>query len=272
MDQQMIGNVILGQNFRFGFYDIPSDERIRAIKQAGFDSVMFWWGDEFESTDLPRYELYDLAEREGLSCTTVHFPSDHSDWLWYDDERGAEYEDRFINALSDCGEREIKHIVMHLTRRLITPPPNEIGADRFMRLLDKADKCGVTIAIENTRFLEYNRYILSHIDGGPVGFCYDSGHNNCYTSNEDPLGEFGSMLAATHLHDNDGKSDQHNPMGEGTVDFDLVFSRLASFGAKELNLESYCDEKCALFGRVDMDEYLSLSYNRLTKCALKNGL
>ena len=244
---------------------------MRAVRRAGFDAVMFWWGDEFEETDSSRYRLFDLAEREGLLCRTVHFPSTNADALWYDNARGIAYEEQFAKALADCRARQIGSIVLHLTRKLITPPPNEIGALRFSRMLDAAAKAGVRIAVENTRFLEYNRFFLRYSDSEAFGFCYDTGHNNCYTPGEDPLGEFGRFLCTTHIHDNDGSADQHHPMGEGTVDFGRVFSRLAALGARELNLESYCNETSASYGKISMEEYLSRSLAHLKACARDNG-
>lgn len=262
---------ILGQNFRFGFYDVPAAERMHAIRRAGFDAVMFWWGDEYEETDGSRYALFDLAQSDGLLCRTVHFPSTHADRLWHGGLNGEGYEEQFLRAVRDCGEREIKNLVVHLTRKFITPPPNELGADRFRRLCEAAEKANVVIAVENTRFLEYNRYLLARTDSPAVGFCFDCGHARCYTPIEDPLAEFGSRLTTTHIHDNDGGEDQHHPMGEGRVDYADVFSRLAALGAPELNLESYCNETCALYGKITMDDYLARTHKRLAETAQKYG-
>ncbi|MCQ2435414.1 MAG: sugar phosphate isomerase/epimerase [Clostridia bacterium] len=264
-------NTLLGQNFRFGYYDIPPADRMRAIRSAGFDSVMFWWGDDFESVDGSRYDLYDTAVRFGLQCTTVHFPSVHSDYLWYDDSRGDGYTEAFLTAIDDCGERNIGHVVIHLTRSLITPPPNEIGVRNFGRMLSAAEKRGVKIAVENTRFLNYNRLIYGRYKSEMLGFCYDCGHNNCYTPTESPLTEFGAALCTTHIHDNDGTGDQHRPMGDGTVNYDSVFSGLKALGARELNLESYDNKWYSLHGRQTMDEYLRMSYTLLHERATKYG-
>ncbi|MBQ0011011.1 MAG: sugar phosphate isomerase/epimerase [Ruminococcus sp.] len=263
---------ILGQNFRFGYYDVPPAERMDAIRHARFDAVMFWWGGEYEETDGSRYALFDLAQKNGLLCRTVHYPSTHADWLWHDDLNGASYEEQFRRALADCGERGIRNLVVHTTRKFITPPPNEIGAARFRRLADAAEQAGVTVALENTRFLEYNRYLLARVKSDAVGFCFDCGHAHCYTPIEDPLGEFGSRLATTHIHDNDGGSDEHHPMGEGTVNYADVFARLCALGARELNLESYCNETSLCYrNSVPMDEYLQKTHDRLARTAIKHG-
>jgi len=266
-----MNNVLFGQNFRFGFYEVRPDERMRAIKNAGFDAVMFWWGEEYEDTDSSRYELFSLAEQNGLTVSTVHFPTTNSDYLWYDGLKGESYIEQFHKALDDCKARGIKNIVMHTTKKLITPPPNQIGLDNFGKILKKAEECQVKLAVENTRFLNYNRLLYETFQSEMMGFCYDCGHNNCFTPKEAPLDEFHKYLCTTHIHDNDGTADQHRPMLDGTVNYEKVFTELNKYGAKELNLETYHTPAYSKFGQMSMEEYLKMSYDTLTATAKKFG-
>ena len=266
-----------GQNFRCGFYDVPPVTRLAAIKNAGFDETMFWWGDEYESTDGSRFELYDNAIKLGLGVNTCHFPSTHADLLWYDNDDATRYVKQFDTACKECGERGIKNLVLHLTLRLITPPPNEHGIVNFAKMLNSAEKYGVVIAIENTRFLNYNDIILQNFTSPYIGFCFDSGHANCYTPNEDPLTKYGKMLVTTHIHDNrgatgDDKPDEHHLMGEGIVDFDKVFAKLKKWDVKRLNLESYCNQTSRYYGKLSCEQFLKLSYDTLTKQMEKSCL
>ncbi len=272
----MSGKVTKGQNFRCGFYDVPPTERLRAIKDAGFDETMFWWGDEYEDTDGSRFDLFDFAKKIGLDIVTCHFPSTNAHHLWLAGSEGASYVKQFDGACKECGERGVKYLVLHLTRKLITPEPNETGVANFAGMLDSAKKYGVTIALENTRFLRYNDYILQHFDGPAIGFCFDSGHANCYTPNEQPLEKYGKMLVTTHLHDNIGAigstPDLHHLMGEGTVNFDKVFDRLKHYDVRHLNLESYCNETSCYYNKLNLREFLQLSYQKLSAQAEKFGL
>ena len=266
-----------GQNFRCGFYEVSPRRRMAAIKKAGFDETMFWWGDEFEQTDGTRFELFDLAAELGLGVNTCHFPSTNADDLWYGGERGKKYVEHFAAACKECGERGIRNLVLHLTRKTVTPEPNGYGVVNFAEMLEAAQQNNVVIAIENTRFLRYNDFILENFPNCPnIGFCYDSGHHNAYTPNEQPLDKYGSMLVTTHIHDNEGPSgtpqDQHHIMGEGNINYDAVFAKLKKYNVPRLNLESYCNETSIYFNKSSVEEFLEKSYRRLTEQMQKSGI
>ena len=70
-----------------------------------------------------------------------------------------------------------------------------------------------------------------------LGFCYDSGHENAFTPTEDYLSQYGDILVAMHLHDNNGQSDGHLPPlhPSGTVNWERKVAQL---------------KQTALFGRM----------------------
>lgn len=262
--------IFLGQNFRFGFYDIPPRERIRGIRRAGFDSVMFWWGDEFEATDGNRYDLIRWAFDEGLSVNTNHFPSFHADYLWRP-ERQEEYIRQLIRALEDCGRYSVENLVLHTTRTVITPPYNESGLNCLARVVRVAEREGVNLALENTRFPAYNDYIYRNISSPRLRLCYDTGHENVYTRGTDILAMFGDRLSTTHIHDNNGLADEHHIIGEGCIDFPPIFKRLAERNVKYYNLETYCNETSVYYGRISMDDFLMEAHKRLMALLAESG-
>ena len=255
--------MILGQNFRCGFYDIPPAERLYAIRRAGFDAVMFWWGNDFDDTDGDKHMRMRLAQKNGLAVNTLHFPSTHADKLWYK-EFCEDYADEIIGALRDCASYGVENLVLHTTRKLITPPYNEYGLNALGRATVQAEKLGVNIALENTRFPAYNNYIYQNISSPRLTLCYDTGHEHCYTKGIDILDMFGDKLTTTHLHDNDGESDQHHLIGEGNINFPPILDRLKKSGLKYYNLESYCNETSRFYGKCTLSEFLGLSFKTLT--------
>lgn len=250
----------LGQDFPFGFLDIPEDDRLRAVKAAGFDDVMIHWQDENGNSAHKRYEQAIAA---GLHIRTVHFPQEGMADLWREGEPGDRLESQMIQSIREAGERRIDNLVVHTTRRLETPPPSEVGVRRIAHAVEEAEKAGVNIALENTRFLQYNQYLFSRIDSPRLTFCYDCGHAHCFTPGYDPLSLFGSRMSTMHLHDNHGVQDQdeHLLIGEGNLDLSLLFFRLAALHPVSYNLESRYKGN-----ELSLEEYLAIAYGRLKSC------
>lgn len=249
---------VLGQDLRFGFFDIPLKERLRAVKDAGIEQAVYVWEEENNRTGAPATEIFRLCEKQGLVTECVHYPQERAADLWREGIEGEDYTRNVIRAVKEAGEREIKHLVMHTTRRLTTPPPCETGTERMKRVLEEAEKQGVNIALENTRFLNYNRYLYEHCPSERLRFCFDCGHARCFTPGEDPLGMFGDRLVTTHLHDNDGTADQHRRPGLGTADWDEILGRLKMYPGVSLNLETEYSE-ADREEDISLEEYLARS-------------
>ena len=224
-----------GHDFPFGFLEVPEKERLHAVRAAGFDAVMIHWG---AMNGVDACARYDAVVQAGLDVHTVHFPQEHTADFWREGDAGDRLTDQAVQAVREIGERGIAHMVVHTTRRLETPEPGPIGARRFARIAEAGEKYGVNIALENTRFLHYNQYLFRHIDSPRLRFCYDCGHNHCFTPGEDALGMFADRLVTTHLHDNHGARDEHLLIGEGDIDLPALFLRLVRMGVDQFNLES----------------------------------
>ncbi len=252
----------LGHNDRFGLYEAPMDERMRAIRAAGFDDVMLHW--ETEGDNSPE-ERFDMALRAGLHVVTAHFQTETTPAAWTEGEAGDAYERTLIAALRACAERGIKHLVVHTTKKFITPPYNMTGVRRFRRAAEAAEQYQVNIALENTRFLNYNQYLYEHIPSERLRFCFDCGHANCFTPAQDPLALFGDKLVTMHLHDNHGAAsgDEHMMPGEGNIDFAALMQRLSQYHPAAYNLESFYSPRDREEG-LSMQEYLDRSYQVLS--------
>jgi sugar phosphate isomerase/epimerase len=70
--------------------------------------------------------------------------------------------------------------------------------------------------------------LLARLPTPPFGFCLDTGHFNLFSDLPlaDWLGALGPHLREVHLHDNDGRSDQHLPPGRGRFDFSALFREI----------------------------------------------
>lgn len=106
----------------------------------------------------------------------------------------------------------------------------DFNIDFYSRLLPVLEETGVGIALENGCSVQgYNRFftvaeelaqLVDALDHRLVGACWDTGH--AHVQKIDQASAFrilGSRLKATHIHDNNGVSDQHLLPYQGTIDW-----------------------------------------------------
>ncbi|HUV36431.1 MAG TPA: sugar phosphate isomerase/epimerase family protein [Patescibacteria group bacterium] len=134
---------------------------------------------------------------------------------------------------------------------------------RMPRLVENARARGVQIALENTwddrpEVLHHLRNLLP--DPGAVAFCLDTGHTNVYSqlAVRRWWRSLGDDIAAIHLHDNDGLSDDHLPPGRGTVDFETLVNLLLECRRPPI-LELEVDPERAVEGR----DYIGALFERM---------
>jgi len=240
-------------------YGLSAGDSFRLIREAGFDGTFVPWGDEYGEGCRA---LPDLAREAGLFVESAHTPYGTIDDLWRDTADGVALADSFLRYVTDCAEREIPAMVMHITSTGDPPPFNELGFERFLRIVDKAEKYGVNVAVENIRHNDYIRTVFGRVDSQRVGLCFDSGHRNCWTPRDDPAVEFGSRLMCLHLHDNDGTYDRHQLPFDGNVDWASAMKSIAASsyrGGVSLEAGSYGYEN------KSPEEFLRITLERVKR-------
>jgi sugar phosphate isomerase/epimerase len=138
--------------------------------------------------------------------------------------------------------------------------PNHHGTDHGFYLersvaiwepiVGRAETSGVPLLIENVweHGPEFHRELFARLNSHHCGFCLDVGHQ--HTFSKTPLAKWiealGCFLKEIHVHDNSGVGDDHLPVGQGTIDFALLFSLLQARAIKPvLTLEPHRDEHFA---------------------------
>ncbi|HMK61726.1 MAG TPA: sugar phosphate isomerase/epimerase family protein [Dissulfurispiraceae bacterium] len=96
----------------------------------------------------------------------------------------------------------------------------------------RAQSLGCKVAIENIFEDEPTnlRMLMEKMSSDNFGICFDTGHCNLFSIV--PIAEWmeqiGTYIIELHLHDNNRSGDQHYPIGEGTFDFNKLFSLLGN--------------------------------------------
>lgn len=246
-------------------YPLPFKERIKLIKETGFESVMLWWGDERQALEGSKYDQPAIVKEFGLSIENVHLPFDGIKVLWNDDQAGQEYEDKIIKQITELGQYDVDTVIMHITNGSQLPPLSDVMLNRIKRINQVALDNHIRLALENLKVIEALDYILTNIKDENVGFCYDSGHHRCYCWDQDILARYGDRLFAIHLHDNFGDKDMHMLPYDGAIDWDYVRNGINNSiydRSWTLELEG---SKVEAYHKLSAKEYLHKSYQRLIK-------
>ena len=244
------------------------------LLQAGFDGA-FTYGYEERIGEFAKC-LKDL----GMIYQSVHGEYFGLSALWNPDSDACDrLMEKLLFTVEQCARYEVPIMVVHAVTDLDLCPehPNQLGIERFDRIVRRAKETGVKVAFENTDSTEYVEVLLNAFpDEKSVGFCWDSGHENAYTYPDDVLERCGSRLIATHLHDNLGKiltadgnvdwrGDLHRLPFDGAINWEEKAKKLIETGFRgpltfELLRTPVRDQPRTPYQDMPMGSYLALAY------------
>ena len=208
--------------------DMPFEERLRVLKDTGFDfvalglSLFSQEGDELERCAA-------LCEKYGFEVDNIHLTGAKTTAIWSDGAQGEEICERICHEITRASAAGIRTGVAHITWGHTPPAPvNEVGLSRYVRIAECAAKNNFVLALENSVFIDHLYATMAHLKDYPsIGFTYDSGHRNAFAPEYDLLADFGDRLAVTHIADNDGAHDLHLMPMDGSADWNYVANGLA---------------------------------------------
>jgi len=227
----------------FNYSFRPSlEEKLSLFRDHGFQHLHWCdnWNDDVLYTRDEMRQYARLIADAGLTCLDVHGTATHD--IRIDSGYAAAhriYVKLLRNRVEFCSEAGGDAVVVHPPH--LHEPDLERRLGRASEALDAVRGlcrgCGVALALENCYrddHLVLGRLLDEHSPEF-LGFCYDSGHANIH-GNFRQLNLFRERLLVTHLHDNRGDADSHQPPGWGTIDWEMV-ARWLEGHAKPLNLE-----------------------------------
>ena len=147
-------------------------------------------------------------------------------------------------AIRACGQLGIPQIVVHAQWDFSVPYP--AGMEQFFAynkglyegLFPVMEETGVKVLIENSTeanmgsacyFMTGKEMVdfLDYVNHPLLGAVWDTGHANCRGNRQyDDLTALRGRLDGVHIHDNDGRCDEHTAPFMGTVDWDSVLRGL----------------------------------------------
>ncbi len=211
-------------------------EQIQLFAAVGFDSFFLSCGVTSDFGRIPHWAA--VARDAGIGFEAVHAPTDGVNALWEpsDTVEATAYLGRIHRILDFCGEGGVPKLVLH-TAYGRPHPVTEAGLARFSALEAFASARSVSLCYENAGVAEHLIAAVQNAAPGH-GFCHDVGHHLCYTPDTDYLAACGDKLLYTHLHDNQGSTDEHLLPYDGLRDWGAYAASLARIGYRgTLNAE-----------------------------------
>ncbi|UFS72371.1 sugar phosphate isomerase/epimerase [Geomonas sp. RF6] len=223
------------------------------ILENGINPEIFFSGEALEG--LVRQEFLSIAQElksAGLSCT-IHAP--------FMDLNPGSLERlvreatmlRFGQVLDAASVLEPEVIVFHpgfdrWRYGEATDKWREHSVGVWQVVLEHAKRIGATVAIENIFEEEPStlKSLFEEVEDPRFRHCFDVGHWNLFkkVGMEEWFEALGDRIAEVHIHDNSGLKDEHLPIGEGGIDFELFFSLMQRYAPHAAyTIEAHSREK-----------------------------
>jgi sugar phosphate isomerase/epimerase len=221
----------LGINVPLGHEKMKAEEAVTYAKKAGFDSVFFNWS--YQNYKIE--SAMEAAKKENLIVQSIHAPFNRINTLWEPSEVTDIALAEQIACVRVCARIGVPLMIVHPYIGFVNHNPNEQGLEHFGKIIREAEKLGVKLAFENVEGEEYLAAIMKEFGSSPVvGFCWDTGHEQCYNRGKDMMALYGDKLFGTHFNDNVGVTgedityhdDLHLLPFDGIVDFKGVMDRI----------------------------------------------
>lgn len=221
-----------GISFYFGFAT-PPEERVKMIKDAGFDCVITSYSPKFNYQNGTLKSQVQLFKKYELKTSSLHMTYNEKDlpFFFLKGLKGYLLEKKLIKDVKLAKNYGFTCVVVHLGGM-----PSKIGFDRLRRVLKICHEVDIPLAIENLQYNDPFFEVFKQIDDPYLRFCWDVGHSHFASNDYDFIKEYGNKLIALHLHDNDGTWDMHTLNKYGTNDWHRIAKSLAILD-RNINLD-----------------------------------
>jgi len=146
------------------------------------------------------------------------------------------------------------------------------ATDSLRKMNQLSNDLGIIFTIENDH--KSNDYVLAgypeqinyFIENVGCKLTFDVGHANTIGKIEDFTKLLDRFIINVHLHDNDGKADEHLPIGKGNIDFVRLFRNMKDWRSKKpLIIE--CHDHAGIKESIDCmrKKFSTLSKNNKNK-------
>ena len=247
---------------------VPAIDALEKIKAAGFET--FFTG---EYKDKEVGAIKEKADKLGLEYEFIHAPFHNINEMWMPGMGYLEVFDYMKASIDSAAKHGIRSVITHVSSGWNAPQVNDLGLSRYDELVVYARERGVILAFENLRLLGNLACLVDRYEKmDNVMYCFDCGHEHCYTKTVSLLDVFTTRVLCTHIHDNMGRPfddkkndfDQHLLPFDGTYDYAKMMRKLDEYGyAGSLMLEVSQNREDYI--KMSHEDFLATCYERIHK-------
>jgi sugar phosphate isomerase/epimerase len=244
---------------------LSDEEYLKTISSFGFEAMFSGMREKSEQVLLA-----EISAKHGISYDTIHAPFDKINDIWLSGEGGDFQRDRLFSCIDNAAAAHVPTVVVHLSSGLTPPPVTDIGRERFDSVINHAAKKGVVLAFENQRKLFNLAWVFEfYPENEFVRFCWDTGHESCFTPGREFMPLFMDKLSALHIHDNFGEfgGDLHMLPFDASIDFKKAMGYVNASGFTGTLMLEVSASQMTRYKKDSIYEHLS-PYEYIEKAAI----
>ncbi|MBQ6947262.1 MAG: sugar phosphate isomerase/epimerase [Clostridia bacterium] len=235
---------------------------MKIMKEVGFEAC-------FLSVNPEKPEhwkaLCNIAREIGLEIDELHAPFNNINRIWYDEPVGEPIVQMLMDSVDVTAACGVKKMVIHECANRVGPDMSNAGFARLRRIIAYGKEKGVRICVENLRRTNSLARVIEQNRDLGVGYCWDCGHELCYTPGVNHVAIFGDILACTHIHDNRGiyMGDDHMLPFDGQTDWEKKAELIKKSGYNGILCAELSKEK--FYGDWPVEKFITEAYARMKK-------
>ena len=221
--------------------------------------------------------LKEKADSLGMEFPFLHSPFGGINNMWLEGDAYRTVYDGIIESIDSASACGVPAVILHVSSGWQAPNVNDLGLSRYDALVEYAAEKGVTIAFENLRMLGNLACLVDRYEKKDnVRFCYDCGHEHCYTKTVSWIDIFTNKIVATHIHDNMSRAfddkvtdgDTHWLPFDGTFNYHEMMRKLDFYGySGALVLEVFRGSR-EDYMKLSAEEFMTTCYDRIKRISI----
>jgi sugar phosphate isomerase/epimerase len=226
-------------------------EHLQLVAEAGFECIeLFALTSHFDyASAASATSLREWLNETGLALHSVHAPIADTlvKGVWgrpwsiaaADSRRRVEAVREVMASVELARTVSFRHLVLHVGVPDGQARPDDNHRDAARRALEEiephAAALGVALAVELIPNALSTpdalvRLIDTELDSDGAGACLDFGHAHLMGGTVDAVETLSGFVQTTHVHDNDGRADEHLVPFDGSIDWEATLLSLQKVG------------------------------------------